>query len=287
MLHRLLPCVPCLTLLYFDQLDAKDTFGLYGRLVHGLSTQPRSLGELWKEEMGENSAWIISLASVTFCFGAALSYSILLGDTFSAIARTMSLSGWCASRRLWILLLTGTILFPLCNMKSLLTLAPLSITGVVGVLLTTMALGWRCPLINPSSPYNVGGRYLESLSAQQLPKFDTVSRGFASPYSLILGGMGAFAYLGHFSAPSFYHAVKGEDEKEEQPNASSLASYYRVTIRAFTSVTLINCLAMTFGFLTFGGNSNGIVINNFSTLDPMASICRLLMGICVLGGYRK
>jgi amino acid permease len=275
--------------LYPRQLDALDTFGLYGRLVHGVSTHPSSLGELWKDVIGEDSAWIISCASSTFCFGAALSYSILLGDTFSALAQTIGLSGFSASRRLWILLLSGTILFPLCNMKSLLALAPISITGVFGALFNTVVLGWRCPIINPSSPYNVGGRYFESLSLQQLPRFDTISRGFASPYSLILGGMAAFAYLAHVSAPSFYHAIQGENsgKKGEGSDGTALDAYFKVTLRGFSSVILINCLAMTFGFLTFGGNSSGIIINNFSTIDPMASCCRLLMGVCVLGGYRK
>eukprot|EP00980_Cylindrotheca_fusiformis_P010997 scaffold2526_cov131-Cylindrotheca_fusiformis.AAC.13 len=263
-----------------------DTFGLYGRLVHGLSTHPQSLGELWREEMGESSAWIISFASVAFCFGAALSYSVLLGDTFSAMAQTVGLSGLCASRRIWILLLTGTIIFPLCSMTSLLALAPLSKTGVFGILVTMTVLGWRCPSINPFSPYGTGGRYLESLSLNQVPRFNTISRGFGSPYSLILCGMAAFAYLGHFSAPNFYHAVC-EEEGGEEECTSSLRSYFKVTCRGFASVTMINCLAMIFGFLTFGGNSSGIVINNFSTLDPMASLCRLLLGLCVIGGYRK
>jgi amino acid permease len=48
---------------------------------------------------------------------------------------------------------------------------------------------------------------------------------------------------------------------------------------------LINCLVMAFGFLTFGGNSKGLILNNFSTMDLGASICRLLMAICVIGGY--
>ena len=49
--------------------------------------------------------------------------------------------------------------------------------------------------------------------------------------------------------------------------------------------TIVNCLVMAFGFLTFGGQSQGIILNNYSTLDKGASICRLLMAICVTGGF--
>jgi sodium-coupled neutral amino acid transporter 11 len=47
----------------------------------------------------------------------------------------------------------------------------------------------------------------------------------------------------------------------------------------------VNCLVMAFGFLTFGGNSQGVILNNYSTADVGASICRLLMVVCVTGGY--
>lgn len=48
---------------------------------------------------------------------------------------------------------------------------------------------------------------------------------------------------------------------------------------------MLNCLVMAFGFLTFGGSSAGMILNNFSTQDPGAFVCRILMAICVIGGY--
>lgn len=119
------------------------TFGLYGRLLH--VHRAKSLGELWGKEKGRSSSWIVSLATLTFCFGAALSYSILLGDTFSALAHTAGLQGVFLSRSFWIVLLTSSTLYPLCNLDSLLALAPLSIAGVAAVIATTCFLGMRCP----------------------------------------------------------------------------------------------------------------------------------------------
>jgi hypothetical protein len=167
------------------------TFALYGRLVH--KTQARSLGELWKKIKGENSSWFVSATSLTFCLGGLLSYSILLGDVAQSLAQTVGLN---VGRQFWIVLLTGTILYPLCNLRSLLALAPLSVTGVLAVFITTLFIMWRCPLANAASPYAAGGGVLlKTLSALQIPRFHTMNKGFTSPSSLIIFGMAVSSYL--------------------------------------------------------------------------------------------
>jgi sodium-coupled neutral amino acid transporter 11 len=170
------------------------TFAMYGRLVH--ASQAKSLGELWEKKKGKRSAWFVSLASLTFCFGACLSYSILLGDVSSSMAQTMGCSGILNSRQFWIVLLTGVVLYPLCNLRSLLALAPLSLAGVAAVLITTMFIVWRCPLVNGGSPYAApAGKLLATLSSSQLPRFNTMDKGLLNPSSMILLGMSASAYL--------------------------------------------------------------------------------------------
>lgn len=254
------------------------TFGLYGKLlsVH----EANSLGELWEKEKGGSSSWVISLASLTFCFGAALSYVMLLGDTFPALASTAGLGGIFLSRSFWIMIMASTVLYPLSNLPSLLALAPLSMAGVAAVAATTCFLGFRCPSINPASPYVQGsGAFIAGLASTLRPQFGTYNKGIASPSASILVGMAASAYLGHFSAPSFYASLRSNDTKKDK------ADFQTVTGAGFGITTLLNCLVMVFGFLTFGGASSGVVLKNFSTLDPGASICRLLMAVCVIGGF--
>lgn len=171
------------------------TFILYGRLVH--ASKAKTLGELWEKKMDKNSAWLVSAASLTFCFGACLSYTLCLGDVTSSLAQTIGLNGIWTSPQFWIIFWTATILYPLCNLKSLISLAPLSLAGVGAVLLTGIFIAWRCPLMNQTSPYCIrgSGRLLTSLSPEQLPKFHTMNKGFLNPSSLILFGMAAFSYL--------------------------------------------------------------------------------------------
>ncbi|KAL3921585.1 MAG: hypothetical protein SGILL_002670, partial [Bacillariaceae sp.] len=64
-----------------------------------------------------------------------------------------------------------------------------------------------------------------------------------------------------------------------------LNDYFKVTFGGFFAVTVINCLIMAFGFLTFGGHSKGVILNNYSTFDTGATICRFLTAISVIGGY--
>lgn len=255
------------------------TFGLYGRVlsIH----EAGSLGELWEKEQGRSSSWMISLVSMTFCFGAALSYMILLGDTFPALAATVGLGGVLVSRSFWILLLTGTVLFPLSNLKSLLALAPLSMAGVGAVTATTAFLGFRCPSLNPFSPYQpaTASSLLGTLPVALLPQFNTFNKGILSPSATILMGMAASAYLGHFSAPSFFASLRSKDKIKDAKD------FQTVTGLGFGVTTVLNCLVMAFGFLTFGGGSSGVILNNYSTLDPGASLCRLLMAVCVIGGF--
>jgi hypothetical protein len=142
------------------------------------------------------TAWLVSVASLTFCFGACLSYSLCLGDVSSSMAQSVGWHGVFSTRQFWIVLLTSLILYPLCNLRSLMALAPLSLAGVAAVLITTIFLAWRCPFVNIRSPYSIqGGQLLKTLTAQQLPKFSQYNKGLLSPSSLTLFGMAASSYL--------------------------------------------------------------------------------------------
>jgi len=112
------------------------------------------------------------------------------------MAQSVGWHGVFSTRQFWIVLLTSLILYPLCNLRSLMALAPLSLAGVAAVLITTIFLAWRCPFVNIRSPYSIqGGQLLKTLTAQQLPKFSQYNKGLLSPSSLTLFGMAASSYL--------------------------------------------------------------------------------------------
>jgi len=113
-----------------------------------------------------------------------------------------------------------------------------------------------------------------------MPSFGTKSvRSMLSPSSLILAAMCNTAFMAHFAAPDFYHVLGSKDSEK------AMMKFKRLVIFGFSGVVLINAAILAFGFLTFGGNCNGIVLNNYSTLDMGATICRLLMALSVIGGF--
>ena len=307
------------------------TFILYGKLVH--ATQAQTLGELWKmiyiddrskstdvTTTTETSSSVrlsdltVSIATFIFCFGACVAYSLTVGDMFSNFVRGMVgfcrpgldasttitsswlLSNFLQSRQASILLLTGSIVLPLCRLSSLAALAPTSIVGVVGILVTIGFLGYRCPALVPASPYSVSrgvgvaGSMLSNVIQQ--PTFSTFSR-ILSPAPLIFIAMACVSYLAHFSAPDFYHSFVGSKQassttistEDNSVTARPIQRYKQMTIMGYTIVTLLNVCALTFGFLTFGGGCDGIILNNYNNIDIGAIASRLLVGVSVIGSY--
>jgi solute carrier family 38 (sodium-coupled neutral amino acid transporter), member 11 len=229
---------------------------------------------MWEIEVGENSSWIVSLATLTCCLGCALTYSIVLGDTFQSLALTAGFSGIWATRYTSILTISFLALYPLSRLQSLAALAPVSMVGVFGIVVTCIFMGSRYF----GSAYRLpNGALLSTLAPTLLPSFQARTSQTNPMSALILGSMSATAFLSHFAAPDFLNLLK--------QGPTTLRDYGRLTLQSFTGVALINIAILTFGFLTFGGNSAGMVLNNYSNLDLGASVCRLLMAVSVIGGY--
>jgi sodium-coupled neutral amino acid transporter 11 len=131
--------------------------------------------------------------------------------------------------------------------------------SIIGVLVTcgVMVFQWtKRASLEVASSFNVMGTASNPLSA------------------LVLMSMAATSYVCHFSAPAFLKST-GDD----------MADYQRVTVLGFSSVAIINVIILCAGFLTFGGQSAGIILNSYASSDRLASLCRLLMLVSIVGGY--
>ena len=98
--RRMIPA--CIILLTLGTVSAY-TFHLIGRLVQVTDSESpdshskvTSLGQLWDKEIGESSSHWITLAIFLVCYGTCLAYSIVLGDTFSSLAKS---AGFTVRRR--------------------------------------------------------------------------------------------------------------------------------------------------------------------------------------------
>ena len=256
--------------------ESRDSDGDAGG---GAAAEVTSIGQLWDREVGESTSWLVSLAVMITCYGTCLAYSITLGDTFRSLAATAGLTGALSTRRFSVSAVSLLGVYPMCRLRSLAALAPVSVIGVAGILATCAVMALRAL---PGGAYSsaaaaAGGtaaNYLASLPPGLRPSFGAT--GLRGPSSLlVVSSMAATAFLVHMSSPDFYRTL-------ERPTPARFA---RLSAVGFAGTVAISSLMMCLGFLTFGGASTGMILNNYSTLDAGATLCRLLMGVSLLGLY--
>ncbi|KAL7529414.1 hypothetical protein ACHAXR_002956 [Thalassiosira sp. AJA248-18] len=275
------------SILFFLGTISAYTFNLLGRLTavsrNELDSQDSklplvtSIGQLWDREVGTSTSWLVSLAVMLTCSGTCLSYSIILGDTFKSLAESAGLSsGILTSRRFNVVAIALLGVYPLSCLKSLRALAPVSIMGVVGILVTCVVMTIRSLPggVYSSTAAATAAHYLQSLPANCRPSFGVTGLRGSSSY-LVASSMIATAFLVHMTSPEFYQTLK----------TPTLARFGAVTAIGFGGTAVISAFMMCIGFFTFGGASSGCILNNYSTLDAGATLCRLLMGFSLLGSY--
>ena len=240
-----------------------------------IGTKTMSISQAWEKEVGKDSAWIVSLCCFLTPFGTALTFSIVLGDMLPMLAKSMGLGGMLVSRQALLLGITSSMLYPLCNLKSLAALAPVSMVGVAGMCLTAIFMVLRALPISPYAAANAGSAFLNSIPASSRPSFGLIGNNALSPSVLVLVSMCATSLLVHFSAHDFCDDL--EDNTSQR--------FAKLTSVGFSLTVLMNVIIMGAGFLTFGGASQSMVLNNYSPKDIGASISRFIVAISLLGSY--
>mmetsp|Transcript_18752 Transcript_18752/g.18071 ORF Transcript_18752/g.18071 Transcript_18752/m.18071 type:complete len:491 (+) Transcript_18752:73-1545(+) len=261
----LLPAIAICTVM---GLTAAYTFSLIGKACeqHGAT----SFQEAWSKSVSPKTAWMISGGITAKCFFASLAYSIIIGDSFAALAKTFSLPAMLAQRTNIILLLTSTVLFPLCSLKSLNSLAPFSLLGLGGTLYTAIVMAIRYT----DGSYRAGGKFFKTLAVA--PTFSTgPGAGALNLKAFVLLSMLSTSYIAHYNAPSFYKELKN----------TSMPRFNKVVGLAFAASIATFCFMMSTGFLTFGGATLGFVLNNYASSDSLISFARLAIGGALLTGY--
>jgi amino acid permease len=251
-------------------LVAAYTFSLIGRACE--QHNATSFQDVWAKSVNPKTAWIISTATTAKCALGALSYSIIIGDTFTALANTFGLPAVIAQRSNVILLITSLVLLPLCSLKSLNALSPFSLLGLSGTVYTA----WFMAVRYFDKSYAVGGTFFSTIAKNLQPSFNTRPGGVALNHlSLVLISMLSTSFISHYNAPRFYSELKD----------AGVQRFNRVTVLSFLASILTYIFIMSIGYLTFGGASSGFILNNYSGSDVLASIARLCVGLTLLTGY--
>jgi len=219
---------------------------------------------IWQETVGHKGSLAVSVGNTLKAAMADLAYASILSDTLKSLFVG---AGWDVSRVACLLLVTVVAILPLCLMKSLHVLAPFSVLGTGGIVLTAIAMLVRYL----DGSYQEGGQYFEDGDP---PLFGT-NNGAWGFGILPFVCMVFESYVMHYNSPRFYTELKDRSLPRFGTAVSSSFGLSAVMYMAIASI----------GYLTFGGNSASFILNNYSDRDPLATLSRVLVGLSTLMAY--
>mmetsp|Transcript_28307 Transcript_28307/g.45457 ORF Transcript_28307/g.45457 Transcript_28307/m.45457 type:complete len:452 (-) Transcript_28307:201-1556(-) len=225
------------------------------------------------DRVGYPRLGIAMAASITMLTAVCCtSFCIVLGDNISHILQALGASGIWGTYEFALLAVIVVIEIPLCLIRDMSKLALTSFIGVtceLGVI-TFMAVRYF------DGSYAPGGQYYGTLDERQLPDLNPPPRMFKlGPKTALLVCSLSTAYIAHFQAPKFYHQLRQR----------SMRRFNVVTAASFSLASVVFLATMSFGFLTFGRHSQGNILENYSTKDPLATVARTGMSVAVAFGF--
>jgi len=242
-------------------------FAMMGRICRITGTA--SYSEAWAEVMGEDGVGLVALFVTLMASLGNLAYSMILADTCQSLLATAGIE-WTRTQCLW--LVTIVALWPLCNVKKLSVLAPFSFLGMAGILFTIGSMMWRYF----DGSYATGGRYVDDLSEAMAPSFGHLgASGALSANVFIIVCMAYQAFFAHYNAPRYYVELQNNTTQR----------FGTVVASSFAISGILYILMTTFGFLTFGQSSSGMILNNYSVNDELVTLCRICIAISLCFTY--
>jgi len=258
--------VPVVVLSLAFSMMAGHCYSLIGEVT--MMTGAQSYQDAWAKTMGQQSAWMPGFAVMSQTLVACVCYSIILGDLGFDLLRGLGIQGWFAVRNNLLAFVSVTMLLPLCMLRSFAMLAYTSMLGVLGVLYTAFFMVFR----KVQGSYAPGGEFYKSIPADSTPSFGSRFEGVKT---LILMATLNTAFQAHYDAPKFFDMM--------QPR--TMAQFTKLVFPSFLAAGTVSCVCMVAGFLTFGGNSNGLILNSYASTDKLAVFGRLGIGASILFGY--
>jgi len=225
--------------------------------------------EAWGKSVSPKTAWLPAFACNFKTLIGCILYSIIIGDTSAALAKTFNLPAFFQVRTNMLLLLTSGVIFPLCMLKNLKSLQFTSLLGITGTVYTGIAMAIR--LFDGS--YAPGGRFYSSLASK--PSFSVNGGNVLQLSSLMLVSMLSTAFIAHYNAPRYYQDLENK----------TIPRFNFVVYSSFLFSILVFVLMNGFGFLTFGGSSLGFILNNYSVSDNLITLARVGIFSSILFGY--
>ncbi|KAG4029609.1 hypothetical protein MFRU_015g01470 [Monilinia fructicola] len=211
---------------------------------------------------GRTGLIAISVAQWAFAFGGMIAFCIIVGDSIPHVLtavfpglRDVPVLGLLANRRAVIMIFVLGISYPLSLYRDIAKLAKASTLALISmmiILFTVVTQGFMVPK--------------EDRGELTTPLL-TINDGVFQAIGVI-----SFAFVCHHNSLLIYGSLK----------TPTIDRFSTVTHYS-TSISMLACLLMALsGFLTFGSQTLGNVLNNFPTANPLVNLARLCFGLNML-----
>eukprot|EP01083_Nonionella_stella_P049420 131702_1 len=212
--------------------------------------------------LGPKGYYAVVVSMFLFAFGAMVAYLVIIGDTVPMVfSHVFSESHPLASRRVCIVLFGILLIFPLCLLKSMANLAWSSSLSVLSVAVIVVAIVSQAP----------GEARDQGISAE------TQAHPYAFIRPSVFAGIGAlsFAFVCQHSSFIVFNTL------------------YEPTVERWALVTHISvgvswvasCILAVGAYLSFFGESQGDILNNFDFKNVFINVARMLLAMTMVFTY--
>jgi len=268
--------VPALLMLGLFTMASGYTFSLTARVVNEVGSSTYT--DTWAKLFGKSTAFLVRAAVIFETAVTGLSYSIILGDSLASVACLAGLEGIFCLPNTWIYGISAFLLFPLSLPRKLSSFAFGSVIGTIGVGYTALFMMLRAV----DRSYDAGGKFHELIAENARPLFAaaTSSRSLFNPSLLVLISMLSLGLSVHYTAPIFFRELK-----QPEDGSSKEKAFNKVVKRSFGLSALLFAAIMAAGYLTFGGASQGLILNSYATEDHLAFFARIGNCLSIIFAY--
>jgi len=245
------------------------TYTLIGRCCELTGTD--TLREAWAKALGKRSAWMVSLVVLVNVGVGCLTFSMVLADDMSLLFLGIGAPAPLATRSGALVAVTVCVLLPLCFLESCDALKYTSFAGSCGSLYTVAAMAVRLL----QGAYAPGGELRLLIPPHSRPSLSVNGGSFWSIRTLVLVSDLVGTFNGHYNAPKLYRELERR----------SLPRFSLATGLGFAGAATIGMWAMVCGFLTFGGASAGLILNNYAATDSLVAVARMGITFAMICTY--
>ncbi|RYH28986.1 hypothetical protein EON65_10130 [archaeon] len=236
-------------------------------------TNSSTIAEIWSKLFNPQTKFLVDLAIFGLCYGCCVFYSAFAGDIFAALTLALNLKNLLPHRWNTLLLISTTVLLPLCLTEDLSGLQVTSYLGVAGIAYTVLFYVYRLS----TGSYLPGSELLKYVPTKLHPSHPTPRFPLFNTNTglLTLANLLCVAFLAHYNSITYYKELN-----------QGLPQYRKAVIVGFGIAALTFLIMMLVGYQLFGKAALPLILNNFPFKeDKFATLARLAIGLSITFAY--